>query len=56
MSVYKNKPSCRICGEEKLNARGTRIANNRPYTRYWCRGCKAWSRGSRSLGTSPEIV
>jgi len=40
---------CPKCGSEKVQRRGTQVAQTRSYARYHCQACAAWFRGSKAV-------
>jgi hypothetical protein len=41
--------ACPKCGSSRVEARGTRALQQGMYTRYFCQGCRGWSRGKIML-------
>lgn len=49
-SAHKQGLACPKCGSEKVQARGTQVAQTRTYIRYHCQSCGAWFRGNKATG------
>ena len=47
--LIDGRGGCGVCGEKKLQKRGTHITRTRKYQRYQCTGCGAWSKGIKPI-------
>jgi len=47
--LIDGRGGCGVCGEKKLQKRGTHITRTRKYQRFQCVGCGAWSKGLKPI-------
>jgi uncharacterized protein YprB with RNaseH-like and TPR domain len=47
--LIDGRGGCGVCGEQKLQKRGTHVTRTRKYQRFQCSGCGAWSKGLQPI-------
>lgn len=50
-NLHSTVPCCPLCGENKLQHRGTRKTITREYVRYQCQSCGKWSSSTNAIKT-----
>lgn len=54
--LIDGRGGCSVCGQNKLQKRGSHVTRTRRYQRYQCTSCGAWSTGTKPLEIAKQAA